>query len=401
MKIFAYGSIPKDGGTFTFYQNLRQGLRQYGWDMRCVTVGETENAGWDNAFADEGCVRLAPREADLKKQSMAFAEWCKNNNASVVMPINSRAIIASLPHLPPDTRIVTRCADSTDEGYRRATYAKERIARVVAVTPRHVEDLPEKYGIQREKIALIPHGIDLTPYAQIQRQPSAMPAMLRIAFVGRLHEQKGILYIPGILQILEVQGIGYHLTIAGSGMHQDILQEKMKTSIQAGNVTFLGTVPREQIPGVLAQADISLFLSHHEGFGFALIEGMAAGCVPVASLLPGVSDFIVENGKTGFLSPVGDIDRFAASIIALHHDRQRMHDMGNAAAQAVHERFSQERMAAEYARLLDSVMAMPLIELPPRPWGQFVEPMIDPRRWHSFVPRSFKQFARRILHRLR
>jgi glycosyltransferase involved in cell wall biosynthesis len=396
-KIFAYGSTPKDGGTFTFYQNLRQGLRQYGWDMRCVTVGKQENAGWDDAFADDGCLRIVPGEADLKRQSMAFAEWCRGSNVSVVMPINSRPIIAALPHLLTNLRIVTRCADSTDEGYRRATYANERISRVVAVTPRHVEDLPKNYAINPEKIALIPHGIDLTPYAKIQRETSEI---LQIAFVGRLHEQKGILYIPGILHILEKQGIAYHLTIAGSGMHQDILQDKMKTSIQAGRVRFLGTIPREQIPGVLAQADISLFLSHHEGFGFALIEGMAAGCVPVASLLLGVTDFIVENGKTGFLCPVGDVLGFAASIIELQRDRERLHEMGEAAAQAVRERFSQERMATEYARLLDSVMTMAPIGLPPRPWDQFVEPMIDPRRWHSFVPRSFKQFARRVLHRL-
>ncbi len=397
MKIFAYGSIPKDGGTFTFYQNLREGLRQYGWDMRCITVGPHENAGWDDKFADDGCIRIAPHETDLKKQSTAFVEWCRDNHVSVVMPINSRGIIAALPHLPPESRIVTRCADSTDEGYRRATYAQERIARVVAVTPRHVEDLPKNYGINREKITLIPHGIDLTPYVSIHRLANDT---LRIVFVGRLHEQKGILYIPGILQILEERGISYHLTVAGSGMHQDILQDKMKTSIQAGHVTFLGTIPRAEIPTVLSKADILLFLSHHEGFGFALIEGMAAGCVPVASLLPGVTDFIVENGKTGFLSAVGDVQGFAASIIELHHDRQRLREMGEAAAKAVRQRFSRERMAAEYARLLDSVMAMPPIDLPPRPWDQFVEPSLDPRRWHSFVPRSFKRFARRLLHRL-
>jgi glycosyltransferase involved in cell wall biosynthesis len=397
MKVFAYGSVPKDGGTFTFYQNLRQGLRQFGWDMRCVTVGQQENAAWDDTFADDGCVRIAPREADLKKQSMAFAEWCRSNHASVVMPINSRPIMAAMPHLPPDLYIVTRCADSTDAGYRRATYAQERIARVVAVTPRHVEDLPKNYGVYPEKIALIPHGIDLAPYAQARRQSGDM---LQIAFVGRLHEQKGIFYIPGILNILETQGISYHLTLAGSGMHKDILQDKMKTSILAGCVTFLGTIPSSQIPAIVAQADISLFLSHHEGFGFALIEGMAAGCVPVASLLPGVTDFIVENGKTGLLSPVGDVEGFANSIIQLHHDRQRLRRMGDAAAQATRERFSQERMAADYARLLDSVMAMPPIGLSPRSWDQFVEPAIDPRRWHSFMPRSVKRFARRILHRL-
>jgi glycosyltransferase involved in cell wall biosynthesis len=394
LRIFAYGSIPKDGGTFTFYQNLRPALLRYGWDMRCLTTGEVENDIWDDAFADEGCVRIAPDEADLRKQSMAVVDWCASNNAAVVMPINSRPIINATPHMPAQNRMITRCADSTAAGYLRVTYKQERLARIVATTPRHMEDLPTGYHVPQEKMALIPHGIDLTPYKNLRRDDDEM---LRLVFLGRLHQQKGILYIPGILRILETQNIPYHLTIAGSGLHENILRDKLR----AENVTFLGTVLHDHVPPVLAKGDILLFLSHDEGFGFALIEGMAAGCVPVASLLPGVSDFIVENSRTGFLKPVGDIEGFAEAIINVHNDRQRLHAMSDAAAQAVRERFSVERMAADYARLLNVVMDEPPTSVPPLPWSSFRPAELDPRRWHSFIPRPVKRLIRQSLYRLR
>lgn len=65
--IIAIGSVPKDGGTFTFYRTLRPQLLEYGIDMRCVSVGQREAHIWDGAFADEGCFCLGENIGNVKK----------------------------------------------------------------------------------------------------------------------------------------------------------------------------------------------------------------------------------------------------------------------------------------------------------------------------------------------
>jgi glycosyltransferase involved in cell wall biosynthesis len=166
-----------------------------------------------------------------------------------------------------------------------------------------------------------------------------------------------------------------------------------------GKVSVLGTIPRHRVPAFLGRADILLFPSHNEGFGFVLIEAMAAGCVPVASRLPGVTDFIVEHGQTGVLCPVGDARAFAAAIVGLHRDRDRLRVIGRAASQAARRRFNLERLANDYARVLDAVMGEPPAAPPPLPWSAFRVPPPYRRRWRDLVPRHVRLAARRLAGR--
>src|SRR5882724_3246580 len=92
----AYGSIPKDCGTFTFYRSLQKGLRSLGVQLYCVSVGCHEAAGWNDSFADDSCVRLAADERDPKAQAQAFVTWVEREQIDLVMPINSVAMLAAL-----------------------------------------------------------------------------------------------------------------------------------------------------------------------------------------------------------------------------------------------------------------------------------------------------------------
>ncbi len=115
---FAFGSVPKDGGTFTFYRNLRPCLMERGIDLQCVSVGKHDADLWDPAFVDDGCVLLAERETDVKTVAMAFSEWCISNHVAIFIGINSRAILSALPHLPRNIKVISRCANGFDHGYK-------------------------------------------------------------------------------------------------------------------------------------------------------------------------------------------------------------------------------------------------------------------------------------------
>ena len=72
----AFGSVPKDGGTFTFYRNIRPALENYNITMYCVAVGKEQAELWEESYADKNTVLLAANTYNVKKQAQVFVKWC-------------------------------------------------------------------------------------------------------------------------------------------------------------------------------------------------------------------------------------------------------------------------------------------------------------------------------------
>jgi glycosyltransferase involved in cell wall biosynthesis len=395
---FLFGSVPKDGGTYTFYRTLRPQLLKHEIDMRCVSVGRMEADLWDGEFADEGCYCLAKKVANVKKQAMIFADWCIDQRVDVVMGINSVAILSALPHLPGSIRVMSRCANSFDHGYQIALSCHERLAGIVAQTPRQVHDLSLNYGVAKSKLSLIPNGIEITKFQDRASKFRSEDSVLRLGFLGRLeHNQKGVLFLPEIVRKLHQKKVQYHLKIAGKGVHGKYLEEGLQDYVQKGKVEFIGLLSPAQIPRFLANIDVLIFPSQFEGCPNALLEAMMAGCVPVASHLEGITDFILQEGKTGFLCPVGNCDCFAARVQEVADNRDKLRKMSQAVVSDARERFSHSRMAVNYARVLKKAMASPRPKWTPKPWSEF---QIDPafkQSWRRYIPDSVKKGVKNMM----
>ena len=400
--VFAFGSVPKDGGTFSFYRSLRPGLLRHEIDMRCVSVGRREAKLLERAFVDEGCVRLAETTDDLKAQAMAFADWCRSSDVDVVAGVNSVAIVSALPHLPRQIRVISRCASAFDHGYEITMSCRERLARIVVTAPRQARDLVSDYGADEERLCLIPNGTPTARFDAAARSRRGESPGLRLGFLGRLeHHQKGVLFIPGILRQLRGKGVDFGLRIAGKGVHGKALERKLRTLATDGLVECVGALVPDEVPSFLGDVDVLLFPSQFEGCPNALLEAMMAGCVPVASRINGITDFIIEDGRTGYVCPIGNVDVFADRVAELASDRDRLRRMGAAAAQAARERFSQARLASDYAAVIRQVMSEPAPSWTPRPWAEFRVDRAFGTPRGSIVPAPLKRLVRRGLFHLR
>ena len=102
----AYGSIPKEGGTYSFFLNHRDILKSFGIELYCVTVGYQSNLLVNKNFHSEGCIYLAKNEFRLEKQAIKFVEWAKRENIQVVIPVNSEPMNASVTLLPKNVKII-------------------------------------------------------------------------------------------------------------------------------------------------------------------------------------------------------------------------------------------------------------------------------------------------------
>ena len=120
------------------------------------------------------------------------------------------------------------------------------------------------------------------------------------------------------------------------------------------HMRFVGK--QEQMEEILAVADLFLLTSEYESFGLAALEAMAAG-VPVVSSDAGGLPEIAVNGKTGYLSKVGDIEdmsRHAIEILANDDVLKRFKT--NAAAHA--KKFDIHTIVPEYEALYNRFLSI-------------------------------------------
>jgi glycosyltransferase involved in cell wall biosynthesis len=388
----AIGSVPKDGGTFTFYRTVRPILREHGVEMFCVSLGRKEAGLGQQEFADDACVLLAWKTKRLKDQAHAFADWCEKAHIDIVIGINSAGILSALPYLPERIRVVARCANAFDHGYRITLSCKERLARIIALTPRLQRDLVGQYGADASKMRLIPNGIASAGFEDAAVSARGIAPSLRLGFLGRLeHRQKGVLFLPEIVAELEERRVPYELRIAGKGIHEARLRRELTRKVRRGAVVFVGALSPAAVPGFLAATDVFLFPSQFEGCPNALLEAMMAGCAPVCWRLEGITDFVVDHGATGLLAAFGDCAAFSDLICQLADNRNLLRRMAQKAAADARVRFTQERVGQDYATLFHEVMGEPPPKWSPKPWSQFrPAPEFRPR-WTALIPDSWKR----------
>ena len=113
---------------------------------------------------------------------------------------------------------------------------------------------------------------------------------------------------------------------------------------------------QDQIPELLPRAHVLLMPSEMESFGLAALEAMSCGRVPVATRVGGVPE-LIDDGRTGFLSAVGDVDAQAGSVVRLLTDSALYATMSAAARHAAETRFNTNEVIPQYEAIYERVLA--------------------------------------------
>jgi glycosyltransferase involved in cell wall biosynthesis len=106
-------------------------------------------------------------------------------------------------------------------------------------------------------------------------------------------------------------------------------------------VHFLGR--REDVPQILAAADVVVMPSYREAQGLAIVEALAANRPVIASNVGGIPEMI-RSGENGMLVPSQDPSALASAIALLFRDRALATRLANAGHKLVHERFCVDDM---------------------------------------------------------
>jgi glycosyltransferase involved in cell wall biosynthesis len=124
----------------------------------------------------------------------------------------------------------------------------------------------------------------------------------------------------------------------------------------ADRVYFTGF--RTDMPALLAASDVFALPSFQEPFGLVYLEAMAMK-KPVIALDNGGTPEVVEHGKSGLLSPPGDLSSLARNLLALLREPELRARMGDYGRRQVEARFTPQRMADDAARVYAALTPLP------------------------------------------
>lgn len=139
------------------------------------------------------------------------------------------------------------------------------------------------------------------------------------------------------------------LLIVGDGPERAALEAEVEKHDLHKFITFAGS--RSDVPRLLRAADVLILASLSEGIPLTIIEAMVAGLPVVATSVGGVPE-VVEHLVTGMLVESGGAQAMADAMQKLAESQELRRMFGEAGRRRAVQRFSEERMFAEYAALL-------------------------------------------------
>ncbi len=233
---------------------------------------------------------------------------------------------------------------------------------------RAVAEFYRQAGIPQERLTVIPSGIaDEEPPAvdadAVRAEHGWPPGAPMALFAGRLAPQKGVDALVAALDLLQHVRPELGTLIVGDGPLRHQLESTAHAFRLDARVRFLGH--REDVPRLLAAADLLVLPSLYEGLPNVVLEAMRFRKPVVATAAPGTTE-VVEHGLTGLLVPVGDHPALAQAIRTVVEDPALARRLGEAGRARVEAEFRAETMVERFASLYETLAAAKRITLSAR-----------------------------------
>ncbi|NQT96053.1 MAG: glycosyltransferase family 4 protein [Candidatus Omnitrophica bacterium] len=241
-------------------------------------------------------------------------------------------------------------------GRRLARYTVRRSDVVMPVSS-YIKETLDNLVDKTYNFKTVPMGVNLRSFSRsgdTQAEKDKTNKGLRVLFVGKMVEKKGLRYFLDALSIIKKRGCIFKLDVAGGGLLEKSLKEYSDGLGLNGEVSFHGWVANEKLPELYSKSDIvavpSVFnrKGETEGMPVVVLEAMAMSRPILASRISGIPD-IVKDGYNGWLTEPGNPEDIAKKLEAVCDLDLLPYGM-NAFETA--KGFSYERIASMYKEMI-------------------------------------------------
>ena len=211
--------------------------------------------------------------------------------------------------------IITEHSTAIGRGLLKEEYipllrsALQSADQTISVGERLRKDL-ETYNVSGKQIKIVPNLIDTDRFVLPKLQSPYHKKKFTFMTLALLEPIKGMDVL--IKAFSRLQDLNVELIIGGEGSQRETLETFAKEVKADDRITFLGKVPREEVPKLMQQMDSFVLASRFETFGIVYIEALASG-KPVIGTRCGGPEMII-NEHNGILVPVDDEQALAEAM---------------------------------------------------------------------------------------
>jgi N-acetyl-alpha-D-glucosaminyl L-malate synthase BshA len=247
-----------------------------------------------------------------------------------------------------------------DRSYLPITrYAIQESDGVTSISEYLKKETVEHFGVTRP-IEVIPNFVNCDLYQPTKDEAARTEARRHLAAPGEaiLMHLSNFRPVKRVLDVVKVfaqvaREVPARLVLVGDGPERSAAEWLAHDLGIHCHVHFLGK--QERVNELLALADLMLMPSELESFGLAALEAMACKVPSIATRVGGVPE-LIDDGVTGLLYEVGDVDGMAAGAIGLLKDRDQLEAMREAGRKTAQKRFCSSLVVPHYVRYYESVL---------------------------------------------
>jgi len=217
----------------------------------------------------------------------------------------------------------------------------------------------ESFGVTRE-IDVIPNFVNCDVYTPFTDEGARTAARERFAkpdeaILLHLSNFRPVKRVVDVVKVFAavVKEVPAQLVLVGDGPDRSAAEWLAHDLQIHEKVHFVGK--QERVNELLPLADLMMMPSQLESFGLAALEAMACKVPAIATRVGGVPE-LIEDGVTGLLYPVGDVEDMAAGAIGLLTDRARLEAMRDAARKDAQKRFCASLVVPKYVKYYESIL---------------------------------------------
>jgi len=234
------------------------------------------------------------------------------------------------------------------------------VDRFLSVSDVYVPAMSKMLGIPREKISVVPLGIDLTGYQRRERRGDTF----RVGYFARVSPEKGLHLLAEAYKRLRARAphARMRLDVAGymapaQAGYLDEIKRSLAADGFAGEFMYHGAVDRDGKLVFMQSIDVlSVPATYDEPKGVFLLEAMASG-VPVVQPRRGAFTEIIESTGGGLLVPPDSAEALADALFSLYRDGTMLDRLSARAFAGVRERYSIARSTDRLIEVYEDVVA--------------------------------------------